>query len=244
MVYFSASFLLFVAFYQLPHDLLTIPLDLSSIPLPFNIILAVGIVLAAFAIAIGLVSAVAVGIIHTLWVLTGALFLSRSVRKTWEEVHENELFEENGPSWPKANQERWEHEADDPNEGGGDAVKLIDVENEDERNELYQRLDRDSGDIRLLKPIIDSAMVNALHFEIIQKPLHSVSGSYTALSYRWGEGPRTETIYIKRPLKQYKRIRVHRNLCQALRRLTDRAHELVWACSADPIETFNNADWQ
>jgi hypothetical protein len=93
---------------------------------------------------------------------------------------------------------------------------------------LYRDLNHKRGEIRLLKRTPDAVPEGTLCFELVHQALIEDTRSYTALSYCWGSGEPTETIFIKPPSGEFVEVRIRANLYSALRRVKDYKHERLW----------------
>jgi hypothetical protein len=229
-VYLGASFILFVLVQSLTPESKTRNIWAPVwLPVPLNIIFQLLLGLLIYANGIAIISAIAVAVIHTIWILTGQCSLSKSVRKTWVELRRDKFFEEDQPSWLNTRAERVEQLT--TNSTG--ELEDVGVRIRPSSGKLYQALNLENGEIRLLKVVSDKSSNDPpngiLRFEMIHQALTDDTNSYTALSYCVGGGEPDKTIKITSPEGNDVEVTIRTNLYNALCRVIDHKCELLWA---------------
>lgn len=198
--------------------------DLTQVPFPIDVILAFIIVMVVSVIRFAVYCAVATSICHTLWLLAGSCCLWWSIHHSHAKLHNNQSFLHVKPRWSDSVSLQKELEPACSNSFHLHAAPLIC----DRREDLYEDLRENEGQIRLLRPVFERRSDSYLFFEMVHAPLEDDRTTYTALSYCWGVYKPDKTIFIKTQQRAYIAVVIRSNLYRALRRMIDLGIKFIW----------------
>ena len=226
---FGAGFFLFVILLSVTPVAFKFDIWLEWLPVPLIIIVDGFLGILIYLNGIVWTIAFAVAGIHIVWILFGASFVSQSIKKTWYELRKDKSFENDQPGLLDTDRTGVQPLLVDLDRDPDDIGVVIMSDN----RELYDKLDDDNKEIRLLKVVhvdpSNDAQGGILHFQLIHQALFDDANSYVALSYCVGGGEPNEKIKITSKAGNHVEIIIRPNLYNALRRVIDHKCELLWA---------------